>query len=111
MESLNYQASFQIVFLIAKISNNDEKNKNSEKKLKASVVKRKAHQEFGKISFTKDILCWSSLVAQWVEVPALLLQQPRLLMWQRFDPLPGKFHMSWVWPGKRKRYSSLRQNI
>lgn len=99
MESLNYQASFQIVFLIAKISNNDEKNKNSEKKLKASVVKRKAHQEFGKISFTKDILCWSSLVAQWVEVPALLLQQPRLF----FDPWPGNIYMPQASPKQNQK--------
>lgn len=36
----------------------------------------------------------SSLVAQWAKDLASLL-------WYRFHPWPGNFHMVWVWPEKR----------
>ena len=39
---------------------------------------------------------WSSLVAQQVKDLALSL------LWCRFDPWPGNFHMPWAWPKKEK---------
>ena len=39
----------------------------------------------------KSVLTRSSLVAQWVKDLASLL-------WHRFDPRPGNFHMLKVWP-------------
>ena len=34
---------------------------------------------------------------------ALSLQWLRSLLWHRFDPWPGKFHMPSVWPKKEKK--------
>ena len=39
----------------------------------------------------------SSLVTQWVK-DLTSLQQLGLLLWPRFDPLPGNFHMPQAWP-------------
>ena len=39
----------------------------------------------------------SSLVAQWAKDPALSL------LWLRFDPWPGKFHMPWERQKKKKK--------
>lgn len=39
---------------------------------------------------------------QWVKEP-VLLQQLRSLLWFCFDPGPGNFHMSWVWPRAKKK--------
>lgn len=39
---------------------------------------------------------------QWVKEP-VLLQQLRSLLWFCFDPGPGNFHMSWVWPKAKKK--------
>ena len=44
----------------------------------------------------------SSLEVQWVEDPVLSLQQLRLLLWYRFDPWPGNFHMPRSRPKKNK---------
>ena len=41
-----------------------------------------------------------SLVTQWVNNPALLLQQLGLLLWLEFDLWPGNFHMPRVQPKK-----------
>ena len=48
----------------------------------------------------KKISLRSSLVVQWVKDLALSLQQLGLLLWCRFDPWPGNYHMLWVWPEK-----------
>ena len=45
----------------------------------------------------------SSLVAQWVKDQALSLQWFGLLLWGRFDPGPGNFHMLQAWPKKKKK--------
>ena len=41
-------------------------------------------------------------MAQQVKGPALSLQQLGLLLWRRFDPWLGHFHMPQVWPKKKK---------
>ena len=41
----------------------------------------------------EQTMLWSSLVAQWVKDLALLLLRVRSLLWPRFDPWLGKFHM------------------
>ena len=38
----------------------------------------------------------SSLVMQWIKDLALSLQWLWLLLWQRFSPWPGNFHMLWA---------------
>ena len=38
----------------------------------------------------------SSLVAQWVKDLALSLLWLWLLLWHKFSPWPGNFHMSWA---------------
>ena len=43
----------------------------------------------------------SSLGAQQVKDPTSL-QQPRLLLWLRFDPWPGTFHMPQAEPEKNQ---------
>ena len=45
---------------------------------------------------------WNSLVAQWVKYPMLSLQEPRVLLWYRFNPWPSNSCMLWVWPKKKK---------
>ena len=35
-------------------------------------------------------------MAQWVKDLVLSLQQLVLLLWHRFDPWPGNFHMLWA---------------
>ena len=40
-------------------------------------------------------------MVQGMKDPALSLQQLRSLLRHRFDPWPGNFHMSRVWPKKR----------
>ena len=40
-------------------------------------------------------------MAQQVKDLVLSLQQLGLLLWYRFDPWPGNFHMPWLWPKKR----------
>ena len=44
----------------------------------------------------------SSPVAQQVTDPALSLQQLGSLLWHRFDPWPGNFHMLQMWQNKTK---------
>ena len=41
-------------------------------------------------------------MAQQVKDLVLSLQQLGLLLWYRFDPWPGNFHMPWLWPKKKK---------
>ena len=36
-------------------------------------------------------------MVQQVKDPELSLQQLGSLLWLRFDPWPGNFHMQWVW--------------
>ena len=38
---------------------------------------------------------------QWVKDLVLSLQWLRSLLWHRFDPWPGNFHMLWVWQKKK----------
>ena len=47
---------------------------------------------------------------QWVKNLALSRQQPRLLLWQRFNPWPGNFHMLWVWLKKELGLESRCQS-
>ena len=53
-----------------------------------------------KIIKTKIIISWHSLVEPWVKDPALSLQWLGSLLWRRFSPWPGNFHMPWAWPKK-----------
>ena len=41
-------------------------------------------------------------MAQWVKDLALSLLWLQSLLWHRFDPWPGNFHMPLAWPGKKK---------
>ena len=45
----------------------------------------------------------SFLVVQKVKNPTLSLQQLRLLLWYRFNPWPGNFHMLQVWAPPKKK--------
>ena len=40
---------------------------------------------------------------RWVKDPASSLQRFGLLLWHRFDPWSGNFHMPWVRPEKKKK--------
>ena len=51
---------------------------------------------------TKNHVVRSS-VAQQVKDLALSLPWFRLLLWHRFDPWPGNFHMLWLQPKKKKK--------
>ena len=44
----------------------------------------------------------SSLVAQQAKDLALLPQWLGLLLWYRYDPWPGNFHMPWPRPEKKR---------
>ena len=50
-------------------------------------------------------------MVQWVKDLVLFLQQLRsllwlrLLLWRRFDPWPGNFHMLQAWSKKKKKRS------
>ena len=46
-------------------------------------------------------------MAQQVKDLVLSLQQLGLLLWYRFDPWPGNFHMPQVQPKKKKRTTPL----
>ena len=43
----------------------------------------------------------SSLVVQWVRDLVLSLAQCGWLLWYKFDPWPGNFHMLWAQPEKK----------
>ena len=45
----------------------------------------------------------SSLTAQWVKDLMLSLLWLRQLLWHKFNPWPGNFHMLHVWPQKNKQ--------
>ena len=35
------------------------------------------------------------------------IKDPRLsLLWHRFNPIPGNFHMPWAWPKKKKKLTN-----
>ena len=59
-----------------------------------------------KLSFNflgkKSCLLRSSLVVHWLKNLALSLLQLGSLLWHRFEPWPGNFHMLWV-PSKKKK--------
>ena len=40
-------------------------------------------------------------MVQWIKDPALSLQWLRSLLWCRFDPWPGNFHMLPAWSKKK----------
>jgi len=42
-------------------------------------------------------------VAQWVKNPMLSLLWLWLLLWSKFHPWPGYFHMPWERPKKKKK--------
>ena len=42
-------------------------------------------------------------MAQWVKVPVQSLPWLGSLLWHRFDPWPGNFHVLWVWQKKREK--------
>ena len=42
-----------------------------------------------------------------VKDPIFLLQQLRWLLCLKFNPWPGKLHVSWVWPPKIKQGGNL----
>ena len=48
--------------------------------------------------------CGSSLAAQWVKDPVLLL------LWCRFNPWPGKVRMPQVQPQKKKKKRQTKEN-
>ena len=39
-------------------------------------------------------------MTQWVKDLVWLLQWLGSLLWYRFEPWPGNFHMPWAWPKK-----------
>ena len=41
-------------------------------------------------------------MVQLVKDPVLSLQQLGSLLWHKLHPWPGRFHMPWVWPKKKK---------
>ena len=41
-------------------------------------------------------------MAQWAKDLALLLLWLRSVLWHRFSPWPGNFHMPWAWPTTTK---------
>ena len=51
----------------------------------------------------------SSLVDQWVKDPALSLQWLGTLLWSKFCPWPGNFHLPQTWP-KNGHHIWLHQN-
>ena len=53
----------------------------------------------------------NSLVAQWVKDPALSLQKPESLLWYRFDPWPGNFHMLRAWQKKKKKKKQEKKHV
>ena len=55
----------------------------------------------------KNIILRSSLVAQWVKDLAMLLQQPRSLLWHGFNTWPRNFHMSQMQPKKKQKQKTL----
>ena len=62
-----------------------------------------------KLKLSKDFV-GSSFVVQWVNDLALSLQQLWSLLCFRFSPWLGNFHMSQVWP-KRRRFCSYFQDF
>ena len=62
----------------------------------AKVEKRMIFFEFQSFATNQKKGHWSSLAAQWVKDLALSLPWPGLLLWCRFDPWPGNFHMPQV---------------
>ena len=51
----------------------------------------------------------SSLTAQWVKDLVLSLQRLRLLLWCRFSPRPGNFHLLLAHPKKKKKKKRRRR--
>ena len=49
----------------------------------------------------------SSLMAQGVKDPALLLLWLRSMLWRKFNPWPGNFYIPWSQPKKEKEKSML----
>ena len=45
----------------------------------------------------------SSLLAQWAKDLALSLLWHGLLLWLKFNPWPGNFHMPWAWPKNKTK--------
>ena len=56
---------------------------------------------------THEILCQSSLVAQWVKGSMWSPLWLRLLLWHEFDPWPQKFFMLWAQTHTQKQIFSL----
>ena len=52
----------------------------------------------------------SSLVAQQVKDLALSVQHLGSLLWNGFDPWPGNFHMSWMWPPPKKKKTESKRS-
>ena len=48
-------------------------------------------------------------MAQQVKDPALSPQPPGSLLWHRFDPWPGNFHMPGVWQKKKKKKKKRKE--
>lgn len=48
---------------------------------------------------------------QWVKDLALSLEWLGLLLWHRFDPWPGNFHVPWGWPKKFCFKSKIKNSL
>ena len=59
--------------------------------------------------YLHSVMFWISLVVQWVKDPALLLQRLGLLLWRRFDPWPGNFHMLCVGVAKKSKQTKTKK--
>ena len=49
-------------------------------------------------------------MAQWVKDPVLSRPQLRSLLWHRFDPWPGNFHMPQAQPKRKKQNKTKQKN-
>ena len=59
------------------------------------------------------IVYGSSLVAEWVKDPALLLMWLEPLLWHGFNPWPRNFLMPRMWPPppKKKEMDCIREGV
>ena len=69
-----------------------------EKKTKTTTTKKNPRNE------------WRSCVAWRIKEPRLPLKWLGSLLWHRFDPQPGNFHMQWMQPRKQNKTKQKSRN-